>query len=187
MKVSAARKEEAIVLLAHGTNITETAKRIGVTRRTVTRWMSDDARFRERLEKLRAEGLEQMKSLLAQAGPAAVSVLSQVMMNDEDVAAGPIKVGDRMKAADSLLANLLKFAVPGEVLTYADKVGRELDKALKLVSPQTAQRIREAVADGLYRAGVAEAGVAPIVSRAGRDGRLTGDDGDNADSDSTAD
>ena len=185
MKISKGRKDKAAILLAHGTKITDVAAAVGVNRKTIQRWLADDGGFREQVEELRAESLGQLKSLLAQAAPAAASVLSRVMMGDVEI--GEVKVNEKIRAADALLKHLGNWLVSSDVLVYGERLGRELDKALKLVSPQAAQKIREALAHGLYRAGVSESGITPIVSGGGERGGSVGDGGDNINPDTGED
>jgi len=201
MKIPKAIKDQVAQLLAAGWGNTKIAEKVGIGRRTISRWLAEDEKFRSQVEELRNENLEQLKSLLSQAAPAAVSVLTDVMMGrvprvpegelgeEDELGLGPkegVRIGERIRAADRLLAHLGNWIASTDVVIFADKVGKALDQALKGVSPQMAERIRTVLAHGLIKAGVSADGVSPATRKRGKHRCPASREGDNTNTGSGA-
>jgi hypothetical protein len=74
--------DRALLLLAAGRTVTAAAKATGISRRTLTRRLRN-ARFRERLQRLRAEMFERGAAILAAAQTSAAKTLVRLLRSEE--------------------------------------------------------------------------------------------------------
>lgn len=92
-----ARREKAAWLIANGAKQVEAADKVGVTKQTVTKWMSDKA-FTDRLEQLRTDIFKQADEILEQsiveAAQAVVDIASGNATADD-----PRTLNARLRAA----------------------------------------------------------------------------------------
>jgi hypothetical protein len=104
--------------LATGATNEEAAKRAGVSLRTVTRRLKDQA-FVARLDELRARSLESIGAELAAGAAQAVSTLVQLLDPEN-----PPSV--RVAAARALLTNMLQYREAGELQRQVSEIRQTL-------------------------------------------------------------
>jgi hypothetical protein len=98
-KLSAAQMRAIEALLTHAT-ITDAATAAKVGRRTLTRWLAEDAPFCAELRRREGEVLQGVTRRLSTLAAASLDVLHDVLTGDEQ------QPGHKLKAADTVLSKL---------------------------------------------------------------------------------
>jgi hypothetical protein len=114
-----ARQNRAITALLTCSTILEAAVQVGVSDRTITRWLSIPA-FRDELRKREDEALVGITRRLVGLADEAVKTIQDVLKG------GLTPPGIRLRAAESVLANLLKLR---DQITLEERISR-LEEAL---------------------------------------------------------
>jgi hypothetical protein len=116
--------EEAVVALLSHRTIEEAAKTIGVTTKTLLRWMKDSV-FDAEYRKARRAAFAQAVARLTQASGAAASMLVKMMLDP----ATPPSV--RARVTDSVLAHCGKFMEIDDIEARVSEIERNLEASKK--------------------------------------------------------
>src|SRR5271167_2298463 len=125
----ARKKEEAIAALLTQRNLEEAAKAVGVSVKTLLRWMKAPE-FAEACRKARRAAFGQCTARLQQASSAAVSAVLKVLVDQS----GPASA--RLRAADMVLTHAIKAIEIEEIEARLS----ELERAAEL--PKSAEQGR---------------------------------------------
>lgn len=115
-------RNRAIEGLLSGMNITEAAEYARIGRRTLHRWVAEDADFRRRLDEARQRIFDVHVAQLAQVTASAIRRLKQILDNDE---ASP---RDWLRAAELVLVHARQteeVSIRQEIRQLRDEITRQ--------------------------------------------------------------
>jgi len=104
----ASRRDEAVILLAHGRSITEVSDDVGVSRQTVYNWLSDED-YQRRIQDEKSRLIRSMSSLMASVCYKALLHIDK--MTDGDTEVTMARDADVRLKADRLVLSKLRDLV----------------------------------------------------------------------------
>jgi len=116
------KMEEAIVALLTNRNIEEAARAVGITPKTLLRWMKEPE-FETGYREARRAAFRQSVARLQQASGAAVSTLLKIMVDPNAPAS------TRVRAADSVLDHSAKAIAIEDIETRVSELERQVEAA----------------------------------------------------------
>lgn len=81
--MSETKKEKAIEALGHGLSITDASEKVGVTRKTIYRWLDDDE-FKQAVLERQNYVLERVSKRLSSLALQGLETLSELMTSDDE-------------------------------------------------------------------------------------------------------